>query len=68
MLPIDWATVAWPLVGLLAVFAFLASLIGNSLAGRSKFAGAVLTAILFAALYIFWNYYPHGIVLPKFGG
>jgi hypothetical protein len=27
--------------------------------------GALLTALLFAALYIVWSHYPHGIVLPS---
>jgi hypothetical protein len=61
---IDWAAVDWVSVGLLSVFAFLASLVGNVLSFKSRFWGAVMTALLFAALYIFWTHYPHGFKLP----
>jgi hypothetical protein len=61
---IDWAAVDWVQVGLLGVFAFLASLVGNLLSFKSRFWGAVMTAVLFAALYIFWLHYPHGFKLP----
>jgi len=64
-MPIDWGTVKWVNVGLLSVFAFVAALIGNFLSFRHWLAGAILTAILFAVLYILWTYYPHGLVLPE---
>lgn len=63
-MPIDWASVNWVNVALLSGFAFVASLIGNALGFKSRLFGAILTAVLFAAAYIFWTYYPHGIVLP----
>lgn len=63
-MPIDWAAVNWVYVALLSGFAFLASLIGNLLAFRSRLVGAILTGMLFAAMYVFWTYYPHGIALP----
>jgi hypothetical protein len=63
-MPIDWATVDWTKVALLSVFAFVAALLGNLLGFRHRLAGAILTGVLFAAAYIFWTYYPHGIVLP----
>jgi hypothetical protein len=61
---IDWGTVDWVYVALLSGFAFLASLIGHLVSFRSRLVGAILTALLFAAMYVFWKYYPHGLVLP----
>jgi hypothetical protein len=49
-------------LGLLAALVFLASLIGHSLSGSSKFLGAIFTVIIFAAAYVFWNYYDHGLM------
>jgi hypothetical protein len=49
-------------LGLLAGLVFLTSLIGHSLSGSSKFLGAIFTVIIFAAAYVFWNYYDHGLV------
>ena len=63
-MPIDWASVDWTKVALLSAFAFVAALLGNLLGFRHRLAGAILTGALFAAAYIFWTYYPHGIVLP----
>jgi hypothetical protein len=63
-MPIDWAAVNWANVGLLSAFAFLATLIGGILSFNNRWIGAILAALLFAALYIFWIYYPHGLVLP----
>ena len=59
-MPIDWAAVNWLNVGLLSAFAFLAGLIGNALAFRSRLAAGILSAVLFAAIYIFWTYYLQG--------
>ena len=61
-MPIDWASVNWLNVGILSAFTFLAALIGNILSFRSRLAAAILTAVLFAVIYIFWTYYPHGMV------
>lgn len=63
-MPIDWASVNWVNVLVLSSFAFLASLLGNLLGYKSRLFGAILTGVLFAAAYIFWTYYPHGIILP----
>ena len=60
-MPIDFASVNWLNVGLLSAFTFLAALIGNILSFRSRWGAAILTALLFAAIYIFWTYYPHGM-------
>ena len=61
---IDLAQVDWLYVAVLAVLAFLASLVGNLLAFGNRGMGAVLSAILFAALFVGWTYYPHGLPLP----
>jgi hypothetical protein len=62
-MPIDWGTVNWVNVGLLTAFAFLAAVVSSFLPFKSRWAGAFLTALLFAVLYVFWTYYPHGLVL-----
>jgi hypothetical protein len=64
MMPIDLATVNWVYVGVLAVFAFLASIVGNLLSFNHRGFAAILTAIAFAALFVAWSYYPHGLPLP----
>jgi hypothetical protein len=56
------ATLPLQSLGLLAALVFLTSLIGHSLSGSSKFLGAIFTVIIFAAAYVFWNYYDHGLV------
>ncbi len=63
-MPIDLATVDWLYVGVLAVLAFLASLVGNLLSFNHRGLAAVLVAVLFAALFVGWTYYPHGLPLP----
>jgi hypothetical protein len=63
-IPIDWANVNWVYVGVLAIFVFVASLIGNLLSLNHRGFGALLSAILFAAAFVFWTYYPHGLPLP----
>jgi len=65
---IDWATVNWGYVALLAGFAFLAGLIGSLLSFRNILAGAILTALLFGVIYVGWTYYlvPQGLIPPGF--
>ena len=63
-MPIDWANVSWVYVAVLAVFVFLASLIGNLLTFRHHLLGSALSAILFAVVFVFWTYYPHNVPLP----
>jgi len=63
-IPIDWASVNWLYVILLALFVFLSALIGNFISFRRAFLGALLSAVLFAGAFIFWTYYPHGLPLP----
>jgi lipopolysaccharide export LptBFGC system permease protein LptF len=58
-MPIDLSTVNWLFVAIMAVFAFVASLIGGLISFRNRIGGALIAAILFAAMYVVWNYYPH---------
>jgi len=62
--PIDLASVNWLYVAVLAAFVFVASLIGNLVSFGRKVSGALLTAILFAAAFVAWSYYPHNLPLP----
>jgi hypothetical protein len=48
----------------LALFVFLSTLIGTLLSFRRLLLGSVLSAVLFAAAFVFWTYYPHGLPLP----
>jgi hypothetical protein len=41
----------------------IAAVVSSFLPFKSRWAGAFLTALLFAVLYVFWTYYPHGLVL-----
>jgi hypothetical protein len=61
---VDLSNVNWVFVGLMAVLAFVAALLGSLIAFRNRFAGAVIAGILFAAGFIAWNYYPHNFGLP----
>jgi len=63
-MPIDLASVNWLYVAILAVFVFVASLIGNFISLGHKGTGALLTAVLFAAAFVAWSYYPHNLPLP----
>jgi hypothetical protein len=60
-MPINWADIPWPALGLLAGLTFVASLIGHSLS-RNAFVGAIIAVIIFVAVYVFWDFYPHGLV------
>jgi hypothetical protein len=48
----------------LALFVFLATLIAGFLSFGRHVLGAVLSAVLFAAAFVFWTYYPHHLPLP----
>lgn len=63
-MPIDWSTVNWVYVGVLAVFAFFATVVGNLLSFNHRGVAAFLAALVFAALFVAWSYYPHGLPLP----
>jgi amino acid permease len=60
-MPINVADLPWQAIGLLAGLTFVASLIGHSLT-RNAFVGAIITVIIFIAVYIGWDYYPHGLL------
>jgi hypothetical protein len=65
-MPIDLAQVDWLYVVVLAVFAYFATFVGNLLTFNHRGAGAVLSALLFVALFVFWTYYPHRVpLLPR---
>ena len=61
-MPINFAAINLVSLGLLCGLVFVASLIGQSLVGGNRVVGAVLAVIIFAAIYIFWNHYPHGLM------
>jgi hypothetical protein len=61
---INWASVNWRYVALLSGFTFVAALIANFITSGHSLAGAILTALLFAAIFVFATYYPHGRTLP----
>jgi hypothetical protein len=60
-MPINLAAIPVNALALLAGLAFVSSLIGHSLT-RNAFVGAILTVIIFVAVYVFWNHYPHGLL------
>ena len=63
-LHIDWGNVSWLYVAVLALFVFVSTLIGTLLSFRRVLLGSVFSAVLFAAAFVFWTYYPHGLPLP----
>ena len=63
-MPIDLGQVDWLYVAVLAVFAFVATGVANLLSFNHRGLAAVLAAVLFAAIFVFWTYYPHGLPLP----
>ena len=56
---IDLSTVNWIFVALMAGFVFVAALLGSLISFRNRVGGALIAAILFAAMYVGWSYYPH---------
>ena len=63
-MPIDLAQVDWLYVLVLAVLVFIASGIGNLVVFASRGTAAILSALLFTAMFVAWTYYPHGLPLP----
>jgi len=59
---IDLSTVNWVFVALMAVFAFIAALLGSLIAMRNLLLGAIIAGILFAVFFVAWNYYPHPMI------
>ena len=65
-MPIDLAQVDWLYVILLAVFVAVSTFLGGLLSFSRRGTGALLSAVLFAAIFIFWTYYPHRVpFLPR---
>ena len=56
---IDLAQVDWLHVAVLAVFAFVATALANLLS-FDRWISAGTAALLFAVMFVFWTYYPHG--------
>jgi hypothetical protein len=63
-MPIDLGQVDWLYVAVLAVFAFAANIVANLLSFKRRGIAAILAAVFFAAIFVFWTYYPHGLPLP----
>ena len=51
-MPIDWASVNWVYTGVLAVFAFFSTLVGSLLSFNHRGTEAVLSALIFAAIFV----------------
>ncbi len=61
---LDWLNnVDWLYVVLISLFALVASAIGHLLSFNHRGMGAVLTAVIFGAGFVFWSYYPHKVPL-----
>jgi hypothetical protein len=56
---IDLSTVNWIYVALMAAIVFVAALLGSIISFRNRVGGAVIAALLFAAAFVYWTYYPH---------
>jgi hypothetical protein len=63
-MPIDLGQVDWLYVAVLAAFVFIANFVANLLSFKRRGLAAVLAAVVFAAIFVFWTYYPHGLPLP----
>jgi hypothetical protein len=57
-LGINFGDLPWQAIGLLAGLTFVCSLVGHSLT-RNAFVGAIIATVLFVAIYVAWNFYPH---------
>ena len=65
---IDLSSVNWTYVALMAAFVFVSAFVGGIISFRNRIGAAVVAAILFAAMFVAWNYYPHPqIQLPIIG-
>jgi hypothetical protein len=63
-MPIDLATVDWAYVAILAAFVLVSTLIANVITFGHRGMGAILSALIFAAAFVAWTYYPHGLPFP----
>src|SRR5271166_2829110 len=64
-MPIDLAQVDILYVLVLALLAFVATLIGNVLAFGHRIVAAVLSAVVFSCFFVAMTYYPHHLPLPS---
>ena len=65
-MPIDLTQVDWLYVILLAIFVAVSAFLGSLLSFSHRGRGAVLSALFFAVIFIFWTYYPHRVpFLPR---
>jgi hypothetical protein len=64
-MPIDWVNVDWVYVGVLAVFVFFSTLVGSLLSFGHRGWEAVLSALIFAGIFVLYSYYPHHLPLPN---
>jgi uncharacterized membrane protein YfcA len=64
-MPFNLATVDWVYVAILAVFVFVSTFLGSLLSFKNSGRAAVLSALIFAGLFVFWTYYPHRVPGPR---
>ena len=64
-MPFSLATVDWVYVAILALLVFISTWAGSLLSFKNSGRAAVLSAVLFAGLFVFWTYYPHRIPGPR---
>lgn len=63
-LQFDLAQVDWTYVGVLTIFVFVSTLVGNLVTFRHRALAPLFSAILFGIIFLLWSYYPHGLSLP----
>jgi len=64
-MPFSLASVDWIYVGILALLVFVSTWLGSLLSFRHAGRAALLSALLFAILFVYWTYYPHRIPGPR---
>jgi hypothetical protein len=57
-MPIDLASVHWLYVIVLAIFVVISTGVANLITFNNRGAAAVLSAVIFAILFVLWTYYP----------
>ena len=61
---IDWQSVNWAYIVILAVFVFVSTLLASLVSFRRHVLASILSAVVFSAIFVFWSYYPHHLPLP----
>jgi cytochrome bd-type quinol oxidase subunit 2 len=64
-MPFSLANVDWVYVAILALLVFISTWVGSLLSFKNSGRAAVLSALVFAGLFVFWTYYPHRIPGPR---